>query len=315
MKVQSIQASNNKQASFKKGLTSCEINHVKNMGTFEYADIARKLKNSFGLEADFAGCNTVAWCVNEIVGIMRRAGFQLPEKFSFRPLGKYQQLGQFEPRKKEVTINSDYTEFTNLEAQNRLEESQGTFHPRTKHFLHSYLHEFSHAAHFQNLCNRFGPEKAREMMFGYLNTHSASGLIRDPLNTTLNALFPGLGFLGIINAVIPPNNGEYAADSLDEYFAEKNARTIAEQLGSGYYPSHVSSSLASSYTSHPSSWSLKKEIAQVIKPKNFFESFTPAITLARKTPDIIDKCKQEIRYIDGDIYHGNIDYLKKNILT
>lgn len=50
------------------------------MKTFEYTDIARDLKYKFGLEANFAGCNTVAWCANELVKIMTRAGFKVIDK-------------------------------------------------------------------------------------------------------------------------------------------------------------------------------------------------------------------------------------------
>ena len=314
MKIQSTQINLNKKqsTSFKKGLTSYEINKVKNMKPFEYEDITRDLKNRYNIEAYLGECNTVAWCVKEVVEIMKKAGFKLPSKFSFNYFTDSDALGKYAPKTDTVDINSKYTEFTDLEKQNKLEESQGTFHPKTKHFLQTYLHEFSHAAHFQNLCYRYGYDNAKEMMLGYLNSNenSASVFIREPLNTALKCHFPTLNLLGIIDKVCPPNNGEYAAETLNEYFAEKNSRIIAEQLGSNYIPSNVSSSLASSYTTHPSGWKLKSELGKTIKPRNIFEWMNPVMSASFK---VIDKCKEHISYIDGDIYHGNIDYLQKNI--
>ena len=42
MKIQSIQNNYCKNTTFKKGLTTYEINQVKNMKPFEYVDIAEK---------------------------------------------------------------------------------------------------------------------------------------------------------------------------------------------------------------------------------------------------------------------------------
>lgn len=316
MKIQSIQSNtHNKRTSFKKGLTSYEINQVKNMKPFEYADIARNLKNRFGLEANFDGCNTVAWCTNELVKVMTKAGFKLPEKFSFVHLGKHKQLGQFNPNTKEVAINSDYVEFTNLEKQNKLEESQGTFHPKTKHFLQTYLHEFSHAAHFQNLCNKFGFSKAYEIMMGYLNNHTPKEILVEPIRNILGTW--------LADSIIPPSNGEYAAESLNEYFAEKNSRKLAEQLGPNYYTSNIEDGFAYSYIGHHTIDDYKKAAknsAMMLAAYDIINdsSLMPIYNFLNpvgSTIDQIDWFKKQICLVDGDIFHGNIEHLKESYFT
>lgn len=63
---------------------------------------------------------------------MQRAGFKLPSNFSFEPLEDTDTLGMYSPTNDTVCINSKLTAFSDLVAQNHLEESQGTYHPKTK---------------------------------------------------------------------------------------------------------------------------------------------------------------------------------------
>lgn len=325
MKIQSLQInSNNRQTSFKKGLTSCEINQVKNMKTFEYADIARNLKNKFGLEATFAGCNAVAWCVNELVKIMTRAGFKLPGKFSFDYFTNSDALGKYVPTTYTVHINSKYTEFTDLEKQNKLEESQGSFHPKTKHFLQTYLHEFSHAAHFQNLCNKFGFSKSYEIMMGYLNTHTPKEILVEPIRIAFGK--------SITDSIISPTDGEYAEKSLNEYFAEKNSRRLAEQLGPRYCIQNIENDFAHTYFGHISLDTYKK-YANIPAMRSALDmmmlnnmnmmmlndmsslSNTSFMNPIGDTIDTIKWIKNQIKLVDGDIFNGNIESLKGSYFT
>jgi len=321
MKIQSIQNNYCKNATFKKGLTTYEINQVKNMKPFEYVDIAENLKRIHGIHTNFAECNTVAWCVNELVKIMTKAGFELPRKFSFAQLGKYKQLGQYDPVTREVAINSDYVEFTNLESQNYLEESQGNFHPRTKHFLQTYLHEFSHAAHFQHLCDKHGFDRAWEIVIGYYENHKAKDIIVEPVNTLLGKLFGRK----IVDGIVPLSNGEYATTNLNEYFAEKNARKLAEQLGESYLVSNVKENSAYEYIGHNAyddfypfmginmnavnNANIMNTLFRIaIIPTNFLNPVGDILETVRKI-------NTQIELVDGDIYHGNVDFLKKSIFS
>ena len=307
MKISKIE-NDNARITFKRGLTPFEIRKVNDMHCFDYVDIANNLRKHYGIDANFAGNNTVAWCVNEVVKIMQKAGFKLPSRFSFEDCGNIKVLGAFSPDLDTVYINSEHIAFTDLEKQNKLEEAQGSFHPNTKHFLNTYLHEFSHAAHFKNLCDKNGIPEGYNIMQNFLRNHTANIIIREPMIATLKGAFPFLNLLGIIDKVIPPANGEYAAENLNEYFAEKNARKLALQLGDNYIPSNVQANLANK-SAHPKGWNFKEELLKTFfKPKNFL--LGALFPIASRTVGIIEKCQDELDSIDGDIFNGNVDYLK-----
>ncbi len=157
---------------------------------------------------------------------MRQAGFKLPKVFGFLPLNDLVEgkpLGVYVKEEDMICINADYPQFTDLRAQNELEEAQGTFHPTTKHFLQTYLHEFSHAAHFHNLCDRHGYEKAIQLFDGILNNCSPDEFIVGPLNAMIKSKCPKFGHK-IIDSIFPPSNGLYALKNLKEYFAEKKRK-------------------------------------------------------------------------------------------
>ena len=141
------------------------------MAPQDYEKIADRLKNSYGLYAQFNGNNTVAWCVEQVAKIMDKAGFKLPRNFKFEPTSP-DALGMYNSYSDTVTINALIPEFSNLEQQNLLEERQKDFHPKTRHFLQTYLHEFSHVAHFHNLQDKMGSSDAYGLFSGTLNIFS-----------------------------------------------------------------------------------------------------------------------------------------------
>lgn len=313
MKILSNYNHKQQTPNFKKGLTSAEINTVKKMSSSEYIDIAQKLKNIYNIDAEFSGCNTVAWCVEQVVDIMTRAGFRLPKQFIFAPLNQIfpdAPLGVFIKEENLICINADYPEFTDLRAQNELEESQRNHHPTTKHFLHSYLHEFSHAAHFNNLCSKYGEEQSIKKFEGDLHNYSPDEVIVGPMNALIRDKVPGF-FDKIVNALIPPANGLYALKNLKEYFAEKNAKRIAAMLGDNYYPSMVKN-IASEYQTHPYNWDVFAEFKKILIPPNqsifaLLEKDTDFHDTAKMIYDSIKLFNQDIKYTDGDIFHGTID--------
>lgn len=306
---------------FKKGLTTAEINAVKRMKQYEFMDVSERLKNNYNIDAYFGESNTVAWCVEQVVKIMKKAGFQLPKNFAFCPLNNIFEthpLGIFIKERNLICINSDYSQFKDLRAQNELEESQGSYHPNTKHFLHTYLHEFSHAAHFNNIKNKYGEDRAIELFLGTLENHTPDEALAGPLNFAIKNKLPKFG-KDIIDSVFPPSNGLYCLENLKEYFAEKNARELASQLGNNYNPAGIIDNFERTYQSHPANWNIIDRIKDFAmsscrrsfpfgRQESFFDSTLEIIS------DAVNLCNREIAYTDGDIYHGNIDNLNKKFL-
>lgn len=312
----------NSRVAFKKGLTSYEVNSVKNMYDTEYRAITQKVKNLYGINADVGESNTVAFCLDAACNIMNRAGFKLPQNFEFAPceLGT---LGQYYPALDKVVVNSRYNEFNDLERQNSLEESHGSHHPDTKHFLSTYLHEFSHAAHFKNLCDKMGFTEAFSVFMGFLSNNSPGNLIVAPFNSMLKTQFPKLASK-IIDDLFPPENGLYSKTDLDEYIAEKNSKKIAEALGDNFNVYNISTDLSDNYVEHPYDWdynSLKKQLENLRRFRNatpFLNFLAPGsgfinkMIYNTKIEEIID---EDIKYTDGDIWNGNIDNLQRKSIS
>ena len=269
--------------------------------------------------AQFNGNNTVAWCVDQVAKIMDKAGFKLPRNFKFEPISPGI-LGTYDSYSDTVTVNALLQEFSNLEKQNLLEERQKDFHPKTRHFLQTYLHEFSHAAHFHNLQEKMGSSNAYRLFSGTLNRYSPKDIIVGPLNTIIKDSVPDSASK-IINKVFPPDNGIYSKTNLKEYFAEKNSKRLAQQLGDSYIVSNINSSMKASYKIHPEHWQLgpllwerfSKRISHNLfdDSKVFLYKATEAIKFVAEA---VELCKKEVAYLDGDIFHGNEDLLIKNAL-
>lgn len=278
----------NRQICFKGGLPSWFIRETKtaNPNRIE-AELADK-----GISADFGGVPTVAMCCKKVVEIMEHYGFELPSKFSFEPL-KHRTLGTYSSYQDKVCINSNMKEFQDVVKQNRLEERQGSYHPITGHFLQTYLHEFSHAAHFHNLCNKLGYNRANNVFWGYLSEHSPSDVVVGPLNAFVKSFFKNNFMRNMVNKVIPPTNGLYAKTDLSEYMAEKNARWIAKDLGDN---------LTLGYNSNlplceSPDWNLAEELLN--NPTSILDfSYCK------------DTIKQTLEFFDRDIWNGEVDKLE-----
>lgn len=313
----------NRQSSlaFQKGLTVHEIITVKNMGCREYENIVSNVKTKYGINADVGGSNTVAFCLEKVAEIMSKAGFKLPKNFVFAPTSK-SALGTYYPQTDTVLINSNHSEFNNLETQNLLEESQGSFHPDTKHFLHTYLHEFSHAAHFHNLCEKLGFNEGWNAFMGYLSNYTTADVIIGPINNMIRKNFPKIAWK-IIDKVFPPENGLYSKMDLTEYFAEQNARKLAIELGDSFLMFSLSSNFASQYKGFPSEWSFdtQKNILQTLKcmrAARHFAGLIPVLPVVIKMgidTEIAIIFENDINYLNGEIWNGNIDSIKAKSLA
>lgn len=282
---------NKSNTSFKKGLPSWFIGYSKEVNPYKIeSELARK-----GIDASFKGESVVAACCQKVVEIMECYGFELPKRFSFEPLNRGI-LGSYTPYSDKVAINSIYNQFRNVVKQNQLEESQIGYHPISGHFLQTYLHEFSHAAHFHNLCNELGESEANRVFWGYLSDHSPRNIIVGPLNTIVKSLISNKWLLKLVEKAIPPTNGVYAKTDLTEYMAEKNARLIAEDLNSSLNPRYNADI---PFGHSPYGWSFSNAISDDMR-----DQVNPTI--------ITEAIRNSVEYLDRDIWNGEIENLESN---
>ncbi len=333
--------------SMKTGLNIETIETVKKMPPRAYESIVQNLKNQHGINANVAGSNTVAFCLKAVADTMSKLGFKLPKNFEFSP-AEMGALGLYYPRYDTVVINSNYDAFENLTAQNKLEESQKGYHPMKGHFLHTYFHEFSHAAHYKNLCERHGNAKGFDLMMNVLSELKPTDAMVGPFNMKLKRMFYtgidkiDLKMKEILNNLFPLELGQYAYTELTEYMAEYNARKVEETISPSFnlenlmkgfidyeyskkYPSFDITSFypifnSSNYHSHPSGYSLKDELkgskflrllskALIILPGGMIFSL---IMRKKAFDDVNEILKKDLEYTNGDIWHGEIDKLLKN---
>lgn len=319
---------NSNHTNFKQGLTSYEINCVKRMGHYEYENIVNKVKNIYNINANVGSSNTVAYCLEQTAKIMKKAGFKLPKNFDFSPL-EGDTMGSYTPYNDTVTINSNLKPFYNLEKQNMLEESLGAHHPDTKHFLSTYIHEFSHAAHYKNLCEKHGEWKGYQILMGTLRKYAPNDIIVGPMRELINKMFPQLlqkivDYLSI--DLYPPENGLYAKTSLTEYIAEYNTRQIALKLGDNFDIRNVPTNMESSYIEHPKFWKKEELEKELSKYKNvrsasnwlIYNPITWGAGMATKVAanyKIFEIFNKDINYTNGDIWQGNIDAIEQKSIT
>ena len=307
MRVQKITQN---KISFGHGLADvCRVG-VENAKRIGCKKIAENLKNMYGINAEFNGATTPAYCVEQVAKIFRAAGLPLAKNFKFAPLNKRFD-GLYDIESDTVFINALYKHFEDLDAQNLYEESCGIFSPDTGHFLHTYLHEYSHAAHFKNICNINGTEEGKKILYDILLKYSPKNFLIDPITSILKSVCPDWAE-GIIDKQFPPKNGLYAKSNLAEYMAEVNARNIAIQLGNSFDKKSVSS-VTEKYKKKPYNWNLFYEILTIItnnrnKGESIFTHFfgeNKVASAADKIINITKACSKEIDYTNGTIWEGN----------
>lgn len=318
MRITTNNFQNGKPVSFQKGLTSKEIKAVENMSCGDYIKISKELLNNYNLSAIFRGSNTVAWCVKQVANIFKKAGFELPLSFEFSQ-NDSRFFGTFERYSNKVEINSYHEEFRNLKKQNKLEERQGNFHPETRHFLHTYLHEFSHAAHFNNLCMKFGKYEAN-IIYEKLKQLKPTDYLISPEKYVIKTVVPKF-LRKPVDWLISTKNGLYAQKSLTEYFAEYNARVIADIL---LYHEDIDiackseklKTLKSSYVDvrHVQNLGerLANELKQAQQTDSFFNASKNIITLIDENP-VVKTLSKDLYYTNCAIFNGNIECLEKKI--
>lgn len=281
--IENIYNITNKPANinFKQGLTSTQINRVKSLGIFDYKNITERLYNAYGIEANVGQSNTVAYCADITAKIMRNAGFKLPKYFSFIPF-KYEHKGRY-TYKDEVLINSNYDDYLDLESQNIFAENLGAG-AVCKHFLETYLHEFSHCAHLKNIIGIWGEDEASKIYWITLPLLSPQKIIANPINTLIAKLFPDRKE-ELTYDIFEKKENLFESKDLVEYFAERNADNLANELGDNCVIGDVDSEFASGYKGFPDDFKFDK--SKINDPTEYF--------------------KNCIKYFDGEIWNGNVN--------
>lgn len=275
-----ITKSSQNNTNFKQGLTPTQINRVKSLGIFDYKNITERLYNAYGIEANVGQSNTVAYCADLTAKIMRNAGFKLPKYFSFTPFS-CEHKGRY-TYNDEVLINSNYEDYLDLESQNIFAENLGCG-AICKHFLETYLHEFSHCAHLKNLIALLGNDQANKVYWVTLSLLSPQKIIANPINMLIEKLFPDRKEELTYN-VFEQKENIFTSQDLVEYFAERNADNLANELGNDCVIGDIDSEFAYKYKGFPEDFKFDK--TKIEEPIKYF--------------------KDCIKYFDGEIWNGNV---------
>ncbi len=289
--------------SFKQGLTRDIVTRVKNMPPDEYQRITHKLWKKYGMIANVGCSNTVAFCVEKTADIMNRAGYILPKHFEFCSLSDTS-YGEFDITHK-VRINSDRKEYLDLEQLNEIMEKENTYND-SKHFLDSYLHEFLHAAHCNNIIKNKGYKHGCDLFWEDLSSYKAYYTIRQPLFAFIKNLFPQMLNVQITES-FPEKIKLFLTDDLTEYFAQINAKKIGNRLGENFDIKNVQKDTAQSYTSFPENWNIKDEARKITKMLLFKRIINTSLNPKERDGRIKKFLDNILNYFEGEIWNGNVD--------
>ncbi len=270
------------------GLTQFQIDKANNMTRIERKKRVRNLRRSYGMRADVRESNAVACCLEIVAETMKNAGFELPSRFSYKKFNPIFALGHYLKWYDEIDINAYHYDFSSLERQNKFEELGGE--PgclASKHFLNTYFHEFSHAAHYKNIVKNYGKTKGRNIYWNTLSEMSPNSIIKKPIITYFERILPqndtARKFFENIENLIPFKNSD-----LDEYFADLNALRLAEKLGENCAISEINSDFIEAYKPLPDNYNVKKEVLN--NPQKAI--------------------KDIIQYFNSNIWNGNVENIE-----
>lgn len=289
---------------FRQGLTPEIVNHVKNMDKEEYRNITERVWKKYGIISHVGASNTVAFCLEKTAEIMSRAGFKLPKVFLFEKLnnGYYGEYNQ----NNVVSINSDRQEFLDLEEQDKMEESISGNSPFKNHFLDTYIHEFLHAAHCENIMNLHGGNVVKGIFFGEMAAISPNNFIKEPLTAFIKKFRFG-SYNELESAVFSCHGDIFCTDNLAEYFAEKNTIIISKKLGNNLNIDSIDKNISSCYEGFPQDWHIKNQKKYLKKLK-----FDSNYKKSKSQEQIIKLLSDIIKYFDGEVWNGNIDNIVNN---
>ncbi len=136
-----------------------------------------------GILCDAKGNDFLAECYKNTVDLFEKlfGTSRLPSKLSFKPLGEGV-YGMFDKYPNEVTLNEQYDFKCFYDMDSLKEESKKHYNwilpgwNSTKHPAHVFVHEFSHAAHWNHLKDKHGRAKAINVMEGLHYTSVPTGI-------------------------------------------------------------------------------------------------------------------------------------------
>ena len=300
--------SNNVALNFKQGLTRDIATYVKNMSPDEYQRITYRLWKKYGMTANVGCSNTVAFCTEKTADIMNRAGYILPKIFEFCSLSDTS-YGEFDITHK-VRINSDRKEYLDLEQLNEIME-KGNSYNGSKHFLDSYLHEFLHAAHCNNIIKNKGYEHGCDLFWEDLSSYKPYYTIRQPLFAFIKNLFPQMPNEQVTK-IFPENIKLFNTDDLTEYFAQINAKKIGNRLGEDFDIKNVQKNMAQSYSGFPGNWNIRDEARKIIKMPLSKKTINTTVDSQIRDERIKEFLYKVLNYFEGEIWDGNIDNVINN---
>jgi len=304
---------------FKQGLTSEIVEHVKNMDKEEYRNITERVWKKYGIIAHVGTSNAVAFCLEKTADIISKAGFKLPKVFLFEKLddGYY---GEYNDQNC-VCINSDREEFLDLEQQNSMEESIRSGEPFKHHFLDTYIHEFMHSAHCENIIEKHGGKEGKEIFFGDMARIKPYDVIKQPLKEFIKKLFPN-DYINILITVFTDYGGLFKTDDLSEYFTEKNTVVVSEKLGDDFNIDNITTDISSGFKGFPKNWNLENQEKAIKKLKLKYElnKLIGIVSLYKNAEDqnkleekLIKIFSDYISFTEGEIWNGNVDKILTNI--
>lgn len=298
---------NNKAClNFKQGLTRDIVTHVKNMAPDEYTKISHRLWKKYDMFADMGHSNAVAFCVEQTADIMSKAGFTLPKYFKFRSIssndwGQYDITGS-------VLINADNKEFLDLVQLNKSAEQSNCYND-SKHFLDTYLHEFLHAAHFNNIVKRTSADKGVDIFFNDFSAYTPCNSLQNPLISFITHLYPTMTKKQV-KSIFPEKEKLFSPSDLAEYFAEKNAKMLETELGKNLNINNVRPNIADIYVGFPENWCINDEVRTITKMPFIKRVICGKLNPSERDERIKATLERILNYFEGEIWNGNIDGIK-----
>ena len=299
MQISSVNNVNNypyklNQLNFKQGLTPEILNRVKNMNPDEHKEIVKKLSEEYGINARVRGSNTVAYCLELAAAIIKRAGFSIAKNFVFEPIeedyyGEYDIDGI-------VRINSNYHEYLDIESLNKMEESNNS----EAVFIETYLHELVHSGHCDNIAEKKGLDKAKDIFFNKItDIFPPKTMILQPLQNLINTIYPAISNEHI-NDLFPLGVKMFSVDNLIEYFAEKNTKFLSTRLGNNLNIDNVPQNYAADYVGFPEDWNIEQEVEKMERRKD-----EVGVDNA-----IAEFLSNQLGYFEGEIWDGEINKIR-----
>ena len=210
---------NNKKAiSFQHGLTKEFLHKAE---TLSYSELERLLYKKGIKKIHTGGYKSIATSCLATSEIFQHFGLALPKKFFFEETTQDNIIGFCEYPECKVGINSSFPQFTDLIRQDDFE----TYRKEsaiTKHFLHTYIHEFMHSAHDANLLSKYSIEDGAKIIKTLMSQKPSPKIIQPKVFMPSWEKWEEKWNNGII--------GSYGATNLIEFFVENATFEISRLL-------------------------------------------------------------------------------------